>query len=53
MRRRPWRPGQPDGDPPAVDQFEALLDEVIADFRRDVAAHERKLLELKEAIRDR
>lgn len=48
--RWPWERGP---EPPTVDQFEQLLDEVIDDFRRDAAHHERKLLELKEAIRDR
>jgi hypothetical protein len=40
-------------DPPAVDQFEQALDEVIEDFRSMVAAHQRKLSQLKEALRGR
>lgn len=48
--RWPWGKGP---EPPSKVQFEELLDEVIADFRRDVAIHERKLLALKEAVRDR
>lgn len=38
---------------PAAEQFEALLDEVIEDFKRAVAVHEARLEGLREAMRDR
>ena len=37
----------------AADEFDRLMDEVIAEFEETVEAHKRKLVELKEAIRDR
>lgn len=39
-------------DPPAAQQFNDLLNEVIEDFEHAVERHRQKLAELREAISD-
>ena len=50
--RWPWVSDEDESGSP-VAKFDLLIDEIIDDFRHTVAVHERKLHELREALRDR